>query len=62
MASAELKVRDLKTYSVYDLYCAGGRFSDDYDDTDAVEHYLEMHPDADPVAVRAELTIAIAKG
>ena len=50
-----------ESYTVYGLYSAGSRFSDDYDQNDAVEQYLELHPDADPDAVRVELSNAIAE-
>lgn len=50
-----------ESYTVYGLYAAGSRFSDDYAQDDAVEHYLELHPEANPVAVRAELLAAICQ-
>jgi hypothetical protein len=61
VSSGAAEVKDPKSYTVYGLYVAGSRFSDDYDQDDAVEHYLELHPEADAAAVRAELSIAIAK-
>jgi len=52
---------DLTTYSVHALYVAGMRFIDDYSEDDAVEQYLELHPEADEAKVRAELIAEIAK-
>ncbi len=49
------KFKDARTYSVHGLLAAGSRFSDDYGPEDAVEHYLELHPDADRAQVQAEL-------
>lgn len=52
---SELEVKDFRTYSVYGLLAAGSRFTDDYSENDAIEHYLELHPDADRAAVEQEL-------
>lgn len=43
------------SYSVLDLYLVGSRMTDDFDESAAVEYYLELHPDADADKVRAEL-------
>lgn len=48
-------IKDAQSYSVYGLLAAGSRFTDDYDAEDAVEHYLELHPEAVEANVRAEL-------
>jgi hypothetical protein len=48
-------------YSVYGLLAAGMRFTDDYTEEDAVEKYLELHPEADEAAVRAVLAAEIAR-
>lgn len=53
--------RDLKVCSIYALYVAGLRFVGDYDELDAVEQYLGLHPDADREAVEAELKAEISK-
>ena len=47
--------KDLRTYSVRELLAAGSRFTDDYDEEAAVQQYLELHPEANESAVRAEL-------
>ncbi len=59
MTAAAMK--DPVTYTVYGLLVAGSRFTDDYDEAEAVKHYLELHPDADEATVRSELTADIAK-
>lgn len=59
--NSKLQAKDPATYTVYGLLAAGSRFTDDYDEEDAVQDYLELHPDADPDAVRAELKAEIAK-
>jgi hypothetical protein len=48
-------------YSVYGLLAAGSRFTDDYTEEDAIKKYLELHPEADETAVRAELAAEIEK-
>ena len=52
---------DLATYTVHQLLVSGSRFVDDYDEDAAVEHYLKLHPEADPSEVRAELRDVIAR-
>ena len=52
---------DLTKYSILELYSSGMRFVGDYDEDAAVEQYLDLHPDADEAAVRAELQAALAK-
>lgn len=52
---------DARQYSVYGLLAAGMRFTDDYDDAEALRHYMELHPEADRAAVEAELKAEIAK-
>jgi len=52
---------DLATYTVHQLLISGSRFVGDYDEDAAVEHYLKLHPEADPSAVRAELREEIAR-
>ncbi|MGK0556154.1 hypothetical protein [Bordetella bronchiseptica] len=54
-------LKDRRTYSVYGLFVAGQRFTDDFDQDEAVRQYVELHPDADPVSVRAELDAEIAR-
>lgn len=61
--AGEAAVADLRRYSVYDLLVSGSRFTDDYDEAAAIEHYLELHPGADRQAVTVELRNAVvAKG
>ena len=48
---------DLSKYSVHELLVSGSRFVDDYDENAAVEHYLQLHPQADEQTVRAELQV-----
>lgn len=50
-----MKRKDLREYSVYGLLAAGMRFVGDYNEEDAVRHYLGLHPDANEADVRAEL-------
>jgi ribosomal 50S subunit-associated protein YjgA (DUF615 family) len=42
-------------YSPATLYATGLRMVGDYTVDDAVEDYLEMHPDADAAKVREEI-------
>lgn len=42
-------------YSVLDLYVVGLRMVDDYDEDAAVAYYMDLHPEANAVEVRAEL-------
>jgi ribosomal 50S subunit-associated protein YjgA (DUF615 family) len=55
------KDANLATYSIVELYASGMRFVDDYDAEAAIEHYMELHPDADRQAVEVELQEHIAK-
>lgn len=48
-------------YSVLDLYVVGSRMTDDFDEEAAVDYFLELHPEADRDAVRAELDRELAK-
>lgn len=57
----DLQIKDRRTYSVYGLYAAGQRFTEDFDQDEAVRQYVELHPGADAGAVRAELDAEIAK-
>lgn len=50
-----------QSYSILRLYLVGSRMTDDYSRDDAVSDYVELHPGADPVAVRAELDREMAK-
>ncbi len=50
-----------RQYTVYGMFAAGQRFTDDYAEDDAVEDYLQLHPEADEAAVRAELAAEIKK-
>lgn len=58
---SDLKVKDARSYSVYGLLVAGSRFTEDYDEDDAVRHYLELHPEADEMTVRAALQAEITR-
>ena len=53
--STDTPIKDMRTYSVYGLLAAGSRFTDGYDEATAIEHYLELHPEADRAAVEQEL-------
>ena len=48
-------------YSILRLYLVGARMHDDYTRDEAVEDYVQMHPDVDPKTVRAELDREMAK-
>lgn len=39
---------------MFELLNAGARFTDDYEPEDAIQKYMELHPDADEASVRAE--------
>lgn len=56
-----LENADVRSYTVAQLLASGSRFVEDYGESDAVEHYLELHPEADEAAVRAELQAEIAR-
>lgn len=58
---SNLQSKDPRTYTVYGLLAAGSRFTDDYGEEDAVEQFLQLHPDADEAAVRAELADEIKR-
>lgn len=58
--ASELKLKDRREYTVYGLFAAGSRFTDDYDQDDAVEQYLQLHPGANAADVRAELAREVA--
>lgn len=53
---------DLATYSVLELYSSGMRFCGDYDEAAAVDHYLELHPEADRATVEDELRRSLQAG
>lgn len=55
------QIKDRRTYSVYGLFAAGQRFTDDFDEDEAVRQYVELHPGSDAASVRAELDAEIAK-
>ena len=48
-------------YTIYGLLAAGSRFVDDYSEQDAIEDYLDLHPEADRQAVTEELKAELAK-
>lgn len=48
-------------YSILRLYLVGVRMTDDYSRDDAVEDYVQIHPDADAAKVRAELDREMTK-
>lgn len=52
---------DLSKYSILELYSSGMRFCGDYDEEAAVEHFVQLHPKADPAEVRAELLRQISR-
>lgn len=49
------------TYSVLKLLVNGSRMVDDYGSEDAIADYVELHPGADPVKVRAELNAELSR-
>lgn len=49
-----------QNYTPTKLYVNGQRMLDRYDVDDAVADYMRMHPDANEVAVRAEIERAAA--
>lgn len=57
---AAVTAKNHSTYTVYGLLVAGSRFSD-FTEDDAVERYMQLHPDADEAAVRAELKADLDK-
>jgi hypothetical protein len=46
---------ELARLTPYELYAKGGRMFDEYTVEDGVEDYVQLHPGADPAAVRAEI-------
>jgi hypothetical protein len=46
---------ELARLTPYELYARGGRMFDEYTVMDGVEDYVQLHPGADPAAVRAEI-------
>ena len=56
-----LKGADRTGYSVFQLLKTGARFTDDFEPEDAVQMYLEMHPDAVEAGVRSELLTELTK-
>lgn len=57
MTNSEL----MKSYTVLELLIVGERMTDDFTESKAVEMFLELHPEADSQAVRAELDAELAK-
>jgi hypothetical protein len=57
----DVNLKDPRTYTVHGLLAAGSRFTDDYSEEDAIERYLELHPEAEEAAVRADLQAEIKK-
>ncbi len=60
-ATTSPKQEMLKGYTVFQLLASGSRFTDDYDEAAAVDHYMRLHPEADQASVQAELDAEIAK-
>ncbi len=58
---AKMRFMDLRSYTVYELYAAGQRLSVGYRQEDAVDRYLELHPEAERSAVEEELHEAIQR-
>jgi hypothetical protein len=56
-----VQAKDKRAYDVYGLLAAGRRFTDDYDEDDAVREFVDLHPGADAAQVRADLQAEIAK-
>lgn len=56
-----LKGADRMGYTVLQLLSTGARFTDDFEPEDAVQMYLELHPEAIEADVRAELLAELTK-
>lgn len=51
-----------ESYSVHGLWAAGSRFYlDEYTKEEAIQDYLELHPEANEIEVRAELEAEIKR-
>jgi len=58
---ATMHFKNLSTYTVYDLYSAGTRFAVGFTEQDAIDRYIELHPEADRAAVERDLREEIEK-
>ena len=58
---ATMHFKNLSTYTVYDLYSAGTRFAVGFTEQDAIDRYIELHPEADRAAVERDLREQIEK-
>lgn len=54
-------IKDPKSYSLCGLHVAGRRFTDECDQEDVIEQYLELHLGADPATVRQQFADEMAR-
>jgi len=52
---ATMRFHDFSHHTVYALYAIGTRFAVGFKPEDAVERYMQLHPEADREAVEREL-------
>lgn len=58
---AVMRFHDISKQTVYELYHIGTRFAVGFKPEDAVDRYMELHPEADRQAVERELHEALLK-
>jgi hypothetical protein len=58
---ATMHYKDLGTHTVYQLYAIGTRYAVGFTPEDAVDRYMELHPDADRLVVEKELVEEMQK-
>lgn len=56
----ELRINSMADYTPSRLYLASFKWTDGFTVDEAVETYMELHPDADRAAVQAEIEEAAA--
>lgn len=56
----ELRINSMADYTPSRLYLASFKWTEGYSVDEAVERYMELHPEADRTAVRAEIQEAAA--
>ena len=49
---ATMHFKNLSTYTVYDLYSAGTCFAVGFTEQDAIDRYIQLHPEADRARIR----------
>lgn len=58
---AVMRFHDISKQSVYELYAIGTRYAVGFKPQDAVDRYMELHPEADRQAVERELAEEMEK-